>query len=74
MGVAGGNLYVKKNSNWIYEKISSKNHVRGPIKSYRKKCFEEIQGLRKSIGWDTVDVLIAQFYGWKIKTDKTSNC
>ena len=71
VGVAGGNLYVKKNNNWIYEKISSKNHVRGPIKSYRKKCFEEIQGLRPSIGWDTVDVLISEFYGWIIKTDKT---
>ena len=71
VGIAGGNLYVKKGNNWIYEKISSKNHVRGPIKSYRKKCFVEIQGLRLSIGWDTVDVLIAKFYGWKIKTDKT---
>jgi len=71
VGIAGGNLYVKKDNNWIYEKISSKNHVRGPIKSYRKKCFVEIQGLRLSIGWDTVDVLIAKFYGWKIKTDKT---
>jgi len=71
VGIAGGNLYIKKKNNWVYEKISSKNHVRGPIKSYRKKCFEDIQGLRKSIGWDTVDVLIAQYHGWKIKTDKT---
>jgi len=70
-GIAGGNLCVKKNNHWIYENISSKDHVRGPIKSYRKKCFEEINGLRSSIGWDTVDVLIAQFYGWEIKTDKT---
>ena len=71
VGIAGGNLYIKKKNNWVYEKISSKNHVRGPIKSYRKKCFEDIQGLRKSIGWDTVDVLIAQYHGWKIKTDKS---
>ena len=71
VGIAGGNLCVKKNNHWIYENISSKDHVRGPIKSYRKKCFEEINGLRSSIGWDTVDVLIAQFYGWEIKTDKT---
>lgn len=71
IGIAGGNLYIKKKNNWVYEKISSKNHVRGPIKSYRKKCFEDIQGLRKSIGWDTVDVLIAQYHGWKIETDKT---
>ena len=71
VGIAGGNLYIKKKNNWVYEKISSKNHVRGPIKSYRKKCFEDIQGLRKSIGWDTVDVLIAQYHDWKIKTDKS---
>jgi len=71
VGIAGGNLYIKKKNNWIYEKISSKNHVRGPIKSYRKKCFEDIQGLRKSIGWDTVDVLTAQFNDWEIKTDKS---
>ena len=71
VGIAGGNLYIKKKNNWVYEKISSKNHVRGPIKSYRKKCFEDIQGLRKSIGWDTVDVLIAQYHGWKIKADKS---
>ena len=71
VGIAGGNLYVKKKNKWVYEKISSKDHVRGPIKSYRKKCFEDIQGLRKSIGWDTVDVLIAQYHDWKIKTDKS---
>jgi cellulose synthase/poly-beta-1,6-N-acetylglucosamine synthase-like glycosyltransferase len=71
VGIAGGNLYIKKKNKWVYEKISSKDHVRGPIKSYRKKCFEDIQGLRKSIGWDTADVLIAQYHDWKIKTDKS---
>ena len=71
VGIAGGNLYVKKKNKWVYEKISSKDHVRGPVKSYRKKCFEDIQGLRKSIGWDTADVLIAQYHDWKIKTDKS---
>tara|TARA_B100000029_G_scaffold437293_1_gene452415 strand:- start:6177 stop:7064 length:888 start_codon:yes stop_codon:yes gene_type:complete len=71
VGIAGGNLYIKKNNKWVFEKISSKDHVRGPIKAYRKKCFEDIQGLRKSIGWDTVDVLIAQYNKWEIMTDKS---
>lgn len=71
IGVAGGLAFIKKNDKWIYETVSSKNHVRGPFKAYRKDCFNDIGGLKKSIGWDTVDVLLAQFYGWTIKTNKT---
>ena len=70
IGIAGGLAYVKQNDQWIYETVSSKNHVRGPFKAYRKACFKEIEGLKTSIGWDTVDVLLAQFYGWKVATDK----
>ena len=71
IGIAGGLAYIQKNDKWIYETISSKEHVRGPFKAYRKNCFKEIGGLKVSIGWDTIDVLLAQFYGWKVKTDKT---
>lgn len=71
IGIAGGLAFIKKNDEWVYETISSKEHVRGPFKAYRKSCFKDIGGLKKSIGWDTVDVLLAQFYDWKIRTDKT---
>lgn len=70
VGVAGGLPYILKNDKWIYETVASKNHVRGPIKSYRKACFKNIGGLKNSIGWDSVDVLLAQFNGWKVQTDK----
>ncbi|MEP0263843.1 glycosyltransferase family A protein [Dokdonia sp.] len=70
-GIAGGNLYIKKNNNWEFEAISEKTKVRGPIKLYRKACFEDIGGLKKSIGWDTVDGLLAQYHGWTIETDTT---
>lgn len=69
IGIAGGNLFILKNGKWVYENISAKSHVRGPIKAYRAECFRDIKGLRRSIGWDTVDVLLAQRYGWKIFTD-----
>jgi cellulose synthase/poly-beta-1,6-N-acetylglucosamine synthase-like glycosyltransferase len=69
VGIAGGNLFIKEKEEWIFENISSKKKVRGPIKLYRKKCFEEIGGLKKSIGWDTIDELLAQYHGWQIKTD-----
>ena len=71
VGIAGGNLYIFKRGKWLYEKIAAKSHVRGPIKAYRHKCFKEINGLKSSIGWDTVDVLLAQKKGWKIYTDKS---
>ena len=71
IGIVGGLAYVKKNNEWIYEKISSKDHVRGPFKAYRKACFIEIGGLKESIGWDTADVMMARFYNWKVVTDKS---
>ena len=70
VGIAGGNLYVQKNGKWIYENIAAKTHVRGPIKAYRVECFNDINALKSSIGWDTVDVLLAQKKGWLIYTDK----
>lgn len=70
IGIAGGLAYIEKNGKWVYETVASKNHVRGPFKAYRKKCFLDIDGLKPSIGWDTVDVLLAEFHGWTSKTDK----
>ena len=70
VGIAGGNLYILKNRKWIYENIAAKTHVRGPIKAYRAECFNDINALKSSIGWDTVDVLLAQKKGWLVYTDK----
>lgn len=70
VGIAGGLAYINKNDQWIYEAVASKNHVRGPFKAYRKQCFKEIGGLKRSIGWDTVDVLLAKYHGWTIKTNE----
>ena len=70
VGIAGGNMYILKRNRWIYENISSKNHVRGPIKAYRKECFSDIGGLKAHIGWDTLDVLLAKKNGWEVYTDK----
>jgi len=69
VGLAGGNLYIENDGEWKFEAISEKTKVRGPIKLYRKKCFEDIGGLKKSIGWDSVDGLLAEYHGWTIKTD-----
>jgi glycosyltransferase involved in cell wall biosynthesis len=55
---------------WQFENLSSKNHVRGPIKSYRKACFLEMNGLRPVLGWDNIDVMLAKKNDWEIITIK----
>lgn len=69
-GMAGGLLNVMKNKQWIYENIANKDHLRGPIKAYKKACFQSIGGLKQSIGWDTVDVLLAQYHNWEVCIDE----
>ncbi len=62
--------FSNKNQEWIFENLSSKNHVRGPIKAYRKECFEDMNGLRAILGWDNLDILLAKKNNWEVVTIK----
>lgn len=64
-GLVGGLLFVEKNDTWVYEGNSNKNHVRGPMKAYRKECFQVIGGLRETLGWDNIDSILLDNLGWK---------
>lgn len=55
---------------WKFENLSSVNHIRGPIKSYRKECFQAMNGLRPVLGWDNIDVMLAKKNGWETFTIK----
>jgi glycosyltransferase involved in cell wall biosynthesis len=70
-GIAGGFCTIEKQGEWVLENLTNKNHVRGALKAYRKECFEQIGGLKKSMGWDTVDELLAQYNGWEVRTDES---
>lgn len=69
IGMAGGFAYIEKNGEWVMENLTDKDHIRGAFKAYRKQCFKDIGGLKSAMGWDTVDELLAKFYGWKVVTD-----
>ncbi len=69
LGMCSGLLYVQQSGEWVYEAIANKNHIRGPIKLYRKTCFDKIGGLRSGVGWDTVDVLLSHYHGFTTLTD-----
>jgi glycosyltransferase involved in cell wall biosynthesis len=67
-GMAGGFAYIEKNGEWLLENLTDKDHIRGAFKAYRKECFLQIGKLKPAMGWDTVDELLAKFYGWKVTT------
>lgn len=67
-GMAGGFAYIEKNGDWILESLTDNDHIRGAFKAYRKECFLQIGGLKPAMGWDTVDELLAKYYGWKVIT------
>lgn len=60
--------FDNQNNDWIFENISSKNHIRGPIKSYKKSCLIAMNGLKATLGWDNIDVMLAEKYGYKTLT------
>lgn len=71
VGMAGGFCYIRSSDQWVLESLTNKDHIRGALKAYRKECFKDIGGLKASMGWDTVDELLAQYHGWKIYTDSS---
>ena len=64
-GMVSGLVYIEKNGEWVFENLSSKNHVRGPIKSYRKELFLKMNGLRAVLGWDNIDVMLCKMHGYE---------
>lgn len=69
-GIVGGFVYEKNvKGEWKLNHPMNKNHVRGAFKAYSKQCFMAINGPKNAMGWDTVDELLAQFYGFEIITN-----
>lgn len=71
LGMAAGFCYIEKNGDWVLENLTRKDHIRGALKAYRKACFLEIGKLKPSMGWDTIDELLAKFYNWDLLTDES---
>lgn len=71
LGMVSGFCYIEKNDDWILENLTRKDHIRGALKAYKKDCFLQIGKLKPSMGWDTVDELLAKYYDWNILTDES---
>ena len=53
---------------WELNHPMQMDHVRGAFKAYHVSCLKTIGGLRSAMGWDTVDELLARYYGYRVIT------
>jgi glycosyltransferase involved in cell wall biosynthesis len=69
LGIGGGNICIMTNGQPQVDSFGDPPfHVRGATKIYRKACWGQIKPLVLSPGWDTIDEVKANFFGWKTKT------
>ena len=69
LGIGGGVICKSENGELVVESRGDPRfHVRGATKIYRRACWDQIGGLLKAPGWDTVDELKANMLGWKTAT------
>ena len=67
LGIGGG-LVLNRTDKGLVIENNPNFHVRGATKIYRKKCWYDINGLEKIIGWDTIDEVKANMIGWRTRT------
>jgi glycosyltransferase involved in cell wall biosynthesis len=69
LGIGGGLICRREAENLVVESNGDPAfHVRGATKIYRRSCWEQIGGLMKAPGWDTIDELKANMLGWETRT------
>jgi glycosyltransferase involved in cell wall biosynthesis len=69
LGIGGGTICnVVDDTLEAESKVDPAFHVRGATKIYRRECWEQIGGLIRAPGWDTVDEVKANMLGWATRT------
>lgn len=69
LGIGGGTICRRDGDNLVIESTGDPAfHVRGATKIYRRACWDQLGGLIKAPGWDTVDELKANMLGWQTMT------
>lgn len=63
LGTLSGKLYLKHGDKFIPERTGDENSV-GPVKFYRRVCFEDIGGFVREVCWDGIDGHMCRMHGW----------
>ena len=67
LGIGGGTICHLVNGQLELE-LTPKFHVRGATKDYRRSCWNQIGGVIRGAGWDTLDEVKANMLGWSTRT------
>ena len=69
LGIGGGTICQFENGEMKVDSVGDPPfHVRGATKIYRRSCWEKINPLAQASGWDTIDEVKANLYGWTTRT------
>lgn len=69
LGIGGGTILNSRHGEMVIDSAGDPPfHVRGATKIYRRVCWDKISPLPPSPGWDTVDEVMANCYGWCTRT------
>jgi biofilm PGA synthesis N-glycosyltransferase PgaC len=67
LGIGGGTIYHVINGA-LQRETTPIFHVRGATKIYRRQCWDNLAGLIRAPGWDTLDEVKANMLGWETRT------
>jgi biofilm PGA synthesis N-glycosyltransferase PgaC len=67
LGIAEGQVQESRNGKLV-SLISMPWSTCGQIKCWRRRCFQEIAGLVRAPGWDSIDNYKAMMLGWQTRT------
>lgn len=63
LGIASGTCWELEHGAWR-ARFSTRSHVRGAVRAYRRECLEQVIPLEQRIGWDGIDEIKAAVRGW----------
>lgn len=67
LGIAGGTCWELEQGAWRPQR-TTRDHVRGAARAYRRECFADVLPLAERMGWDGIDELKAQTRGWTTRS------
>jgi poly-beta-1,6-N-acetyl-D-glucosamine synthase len=68
LGMTAGRLVEPVSQGAVRVVSVPSHHVPGAITVYRRSCFDEIGGVRGSLGWDSVDEILARMQGFTTRS------
>lgn len=68
LGICGGMILNKYSDDQMILEKSDLYHVRGALKTIRRKCWDMIGGFKEVWAWDGLDIMEARFHGWDTKS------